>query len=69
MKAKKRRQPKREPKVTGGARSKDRRIVVIDQGPIRRETATACQVEMKKLDKARNEWRVFEQEDKPAFTR
>jgi hypothetical protein len=51
------------------ARVTDRRIVLLNDGPLRRRAATACQREMAKLDEARAEWRRFEQEDRPAFAR
>ncbi len=44
-------------------------IVLIDQEPIRRKTADNCQREMKRLEKARADWKRFEQEDRPAFER
>ena len=44
-------------------------IVLIDQGPIRRKTSDNCQREMKRLEKARADWKRFEQEDRPAFER
>jgi hypothetical protein len=47
----------------------DRRIVPIDDGPLRKRAAAQCKRELAKLDQARAEWRRFEQEDRPAFAR
>src|SRR5688572_9416372 len=69
MNSKRRRPSGKTPKSRTQVRSSERRVVLIDQGPIRREAAVACQRELRKLEKARTEWRIFEQEDKPAFTR
>jgi hypothetical protein len=51
------------------ARTKDRRIVPVDQGPIRRKAASECSRAMARLERARGEWKRFEHEDKPAFGR
>ena len=53
----------------GGKCSNDRWLVPLDQGPIRRKTASECSREMTRLEKVRAEWKRFEQEDKPAFER
>jgi hypothetical protein len=47
----------------------DRRIIALDDGPLRKRAATACQREMAKLDEARAELGRFKQEDRPAFAR
>jgi hypothetical protein len=44
-------------------------MVWVDQEPFRRDAASSCRREMKRLETARAQWRQFEQEDKPAFTR
>jgi hypothetical protein len=49
--------------------SMDRRIVWVDQEPFRRDAASHCRREMKRIETARAQWRQFEQEDKPAFGR
>jgi hypothetical protein len=53
----------------GDERYRQRQIVPLDQGPIRRKAASECGREMARLEKARVEWKRFEQEDKPAFER
>ena len=52
-----------------GKRSAARQLVALDQGPLRRKTASECSREMARLEKVRAEWRRFEQEDRPAFER
>jgi hypothetical protein len=47
----------------------DRRIVPVNDGPLRKRAATECNRALAKLDKARAEWRRFEQEDRPSFGR
>ena len=44
-------------------------IVLIDQEPIRRKASRDCQREMQRVEKARADWKRFEQEDRPAFER
>jgi hypothetical protein len=50
-------------------RAKERRIVLLDQEPLRREAASQCRQAMARLEEARAEWKRFEREDKPAFGR
>lgn len=45
----------------------DHRLVPANEGPMRKRAATELNRTMAKLDKARAEWRCFEQEDRPAF--
>jgi hypothetical protein len=47
----------------------DRRIVAVDDGPLRRRAAKECHKAMTKLEKIRAELRHFEQEDRPSFGR
>jgi hypothetical protein len=44
-------------------------LVLIDQGPLRAKASEDCRREMRRLERAREEWRRFEQEDQPAFSR
>jgi hypothetical protein len=48
---------------------KDRRIIPVDGGPLRKSAAREFKRAMAKLEKARGEWRRFEQEDRPSFGR
>jgi hypothetical protein len=50
-------------------RPRERRIVLLDQEPLRREAASQCRQAMTRLEQARAEWKRFEREDKPAFAR
>lgn len=43
--------------------------MLIDQNPLRRETADDCRVVRARLDTLRAIWHSFEREDKPAFAR
>jgi len=52
-----------------GRRAKDRQLVPLDQGPLRRRAVSECGREMARLEKLRVEWKRFENEDKPAFAR
>jgi hypothetical protein len=47
----------------------DRRIVAVDDGPLRRRAAKECHKAMAKLEKIRAELQRFEQEDRPSFGR
>ncbi len=47
----------------------DRRIVAVDEGPLRRRATNDYNKAMSKLEKARAELRRFEQEDRPSFGR
>jgi hypothetical protein len=44
-------------------------LIVIDQEPLRKDTASECSRAMTQLEKARAEWRRFDREDRPAFER
>jgi hypothetical protein len=44
-------------------------MVLIDQNPLRRETANDCRAVRVRLDSLRAAWNSFEREDKPAFAR
>ncbi len=46
---------------------RDRRLVPVNDGPLRARAANLCKQALAKLDKARAEWRRFEQEDRPSF--
>ena len=48
---------------------KERRLVLLDQEPLRRKASSECNRAMARLEKARAEWKRFEHEDKPAFGR
>ena len=45
------------------------RIVLVDEAPLRKRAATEFKRTMTKLEKSRAEWRRFEAEDRPAFSR
>src|ERR1700692_1599310 len=47
----------------------DRRIVAVNEGPLRQRAAKEFDKVMAKLEKARAELRRFEQEDRPSFGR
>lgn len=47
----------------------DRRLVLIDDAPLRRQAAFECTQAMARLEKARTELKHFEQEEYPAFSR
>lgn len=47
----------------------DRRIIAIDDTPLRKRAATECKRAMAKLEKARGVLRHFETDDRPAFNR
>jgi hypothetical protein len=47
----------------------DRRIIAINDGPLRKRAAKECNKAMAKLEKARAELQRFEQEDRPSFER
>lgn len=44
-------------------------LIVIDQEPLRKSAASECSRAMAQLEKAREEWRRFDREDRPAFER
>jgi len=70
MKRGPRRQTPRPSKSNQSAKPiKDRRIVLIDDAPLRKRAATEFSRAMAKLEQARAEWQRFETEDRPAFER
>ena len=50
-------------------RSKDRQLVLLDQGSLRRKAASECSREMTRVEKAKAEWKRFQIEDKATFER
>lgn len=50
-------------------RAKDRQIVLLDQRPLRRKAASECSQAMARLEKAKADWKRFQQEDQAAFSR
>lgn len=50
-------------------RAKDRQIVLLDQRPLRRKAASECSRAMTRLEKAKAEWKRFQQDDQAAFSR
>lgn len=56
-------------KKSAGKSAKDRQIVLLDQGALRRKAASECSREMARLEKAKAEWKRFEDEDKAGFRR
>ncbi len=44
-------------------------LVLIDQAPLRRKAATECQRALTKLEKAKAEWKRFQQEDVATYAR
>ncbi len=50
-------------------RAKDRQIVLLDQRPLRRKAASECSRAMTRLEKAKADWKRFQQEDQAAFSR
>ena len=55
--------------TTAQKRAKDRQIVLLDQRPLRRKAAAECSRAMTRLEKAKAEWKRFQQEDQAAFSR
>lgn len=49
--------------------SSDRRIILLDQEPLRRKAASECNKAMARLEKAKAEWNRFESEDRNGFQR
>jgi len=47
----------------------ERRIVAVEQEPLRARAATDCTGAKVRLERARREWHRFERKDKPAFVR
>jgi hypothetical protein len=58
-------------RVTSAAqkRVKERQIVLLDQQPLRSKVASECTRTMVRLEKAKAEWKRFQQEDQAAFSR
>lgn len=58
-------------RVTSAAqkRVKERQIVLLDQQPLRSKVASECSRTMARLEKAKAEWKRFQQEDQAAFNR
>jgi hypothetical protein len=50
-------------------RSKDQQIVLLDQRPLRHKAASKCSQAMARLERAKAEWKRFQQNDKAAFDR
>lgn len=50
-------------------RVKDWQLVLLDQRPLRRKAASECSRAMARLEKAKAEWKRFQQEDQAAFSR
>jgi hypothetical protein len=50
-------------------RSHDRRMVLLDQQPIRQKAASECSRALARLEKAKTEWNRFQKNDQPAFQR
>ncbi len=50
-------------------RSKDRQLVLLDQRPLRCKAASECSRAMARLEKAKAQWKRFQQEDQAAFKR
>jgi hypothetical protein len=48
---------------------RNRELVWVDQGPLRRKAASECGRAMQRLETARAEWKRFEVEDQPAYRR
>lgn len=68
----KRGKSRRKP-LTGQSRNKlapvaDRRLIPVDDGPVRKRATTELNRAMAKLDSARAEWRRYEEEDRPSFS-
>ena len=54
---------------TGRKRSKDRQLVLLDGGRLRGKAVSECSQQMARLEKAKTEWKRFEQQDKIGFER
>src|SRR4051794_6014037 len=59
----------RRSRVPLAKRSQDRRLICIDQGPLRQKAASECARLMARVEQARSEWERFGREDEPAFGR
>src|SRR5882757_6880069 len=67
--AKNRKAKTRGTKGPFAGRSWDRRLVKIDQGPLRQKAGSECGRVMARVEQARREWEQFQREDQPAFAR
>jgi hypothetical protein len=56
-------------RATAQKRSNDRRMVLLDQQPIRQKAASECSRALARLEKAKTEWNRFQKNDQPAFQR
>jgi hypothetical protein len=56
-------------RATAQKRSHDRRMVLLDQQPIRQKAASECSRALARLEKAKTEWNRFQKNDQPAFQR
>lgn len=54
---------------TGRKRPAGRQLVLLDGGRLRQEAASECSRQMARLEKAKAEWKRFEQQDKIGFER
>lgn len=61
--------PAPHPAPVSVRRSKERQIILLDQGPLRRQAATDCSRQLSRLEKAKAEWKRFQSEDKAAYDR
>lgn len=50
-------------------RSTDRRMILLDQRPMRQKAASECGRALARLEKSKAEWKRFQQNDQPAFSR
>ena len=59
----------RKPKAGSKRDSRDGRIVLVDQEPLRETAVADCTTARARLERARAGWHRFEHKDKPAFVR
>ena len=50
-------------------RTTDRRMILLDQRPMRKKAASECGRALARLEKSKAEWKRFQQNDQPAFSR
>ena len=55
--------------ATAKKRSTDRRMILLDQRPMRQKAASECGRALARLEKSKAEWKRFQQNDQPAFSR
>lgn len=55
--------------ATPKKRSTDRRMILLDQRPMRQKAASECGRALARLEKSKAEWKRFQQNDQPAFSR